>query len=285
MDKRAGTAVEEETFRYTSAPERRDRLVDYITDQGYTTITELSAAFAVSEMTIRRDVTRLVSQGRVRGFRGGVGTLTKQDIVGSDFRFRDLKMGDAKREIAARALRLVHDHSVVAIDAGTTTNQVASMLPAGSALKVVTHSFPVVSSLVSTPGVEVICLGGTLHQESLSFDGPSTLAAIENLQVELLLLGASGVNDRGAFCANGFDAITKRALIEVAERVVLLADSSKFETPAMVKICEWDAIDSIIIDDAIQPEQERMLESNGVEVIKVPRHSTGDGAVGAGTAS
>jgi DeoR family transcriptional regulator, aga operon transcriptional repressor len=260
----------EESFRYTSAPERRERLVQFITEHGYCTIAELSKAFDVSEMTIRRDVLRLVEQGRARGFRGGVGSLSKQDMEGSDYRLRDTKMADAKRAIALRAIEMIDSGSVVAIDAGTTGHQVAELLPTDRALKVVTHSFPVVSSLIGNPGVEVMCLGGLLHSESLSFDGPATLATIANLQVETLFLAASGIGDRGVFCGNGFDAITKRALIEVADRVVLLADSSKFFTPAMVKICGWDAIDLVIVDDGITDEHRRMLDQQDVETIAVP---------------
>ncbi|MCU1477610.1 MAG: hypothetical protein JWQ64_2303 [Subtercola sp.] len=260
---------EEQGFRYTSAPERRDRLVQFITTQGYCTILELSSTFTVSEMTIRRDVAKLVAQGRIRGFRGGVGSLSRQDVVGSDYRFRDVKMGAAKHAIAKRAIELIGTNAVIAIDAGTTTNQMAALLPPGHDLTVVTHSFPVVSSLLSISDVEVISVGGTLHRESLSFDGPSTLATIANLQVETLFLGASGVNERGAYCANGFDAITKQAFIEVAGRVVLLADSSKFETPAMVRICDWDLIDCVIVDDALRSADERMLTEHGVEIVKV----------------
>jgi DeoR/GlpR family transcriptional regulator of sugar metabolism len=259
----------DENFRYTSAPERRERLVQFIAEQGYCTITELSRAFTVSEMTIRRDVLRLVEQGKVRGFRGGVGSLSRQDMMGSDYYFRDLKMGDAKRAIALKAIEMVESNSVIAIDAGTTTNQVASLLPTDRNLRVVTHSFPVVQSMIGNSGAEVICLGGTLHPESLSFDGPATLAAISNLQVGTLFLAASGLSDRGAFCGNGFDAITKRALIEVSERVVLLADSSKFFSSAMVKICDWGDIDRVIIDDGIREDQERTLEQHDIDIVKV----------------
>lgn len=260
------TDVVEETFRYTSAPERRERLLQFIDEQGYCTIAELSLAFAVSEMTIRRDVLKLVDQGKVRGFRGGVGSVSRHELAGSDYRVRDVTMGDEKHAIGERAVALVAPGSVIAIDAGTTANQFAQLLPDDRSLRVVTNSFPVVASLVGNAGVEVICLGGVLHPESLSFDGPATLAGIANLQIQTLFLAASGVSERGAFCANGFDAITKRALIEVSERVVLLADSSKFANPAMVKICDWDPIDRIIVDDGITDEQRQMLVQRGVEV-------------------
>jgi len=263
------TTVEDERFRYTSAPERREKLVQYIADQGYCTIGALSEALGVSEMTIRRDVLRLVERGRVCGFRGGVGAVSRQDIVGSDYAYRDLKMGPAKRAIARAAIELVGPASVIALDAGTTTNQVARMMPTDRKLQVVTHSLPAVSSMVGNAGVEIVCLGGILHKESLSFAGPATLAAIDGLQIEILFLAASGISDRGAFCGNGFDAITKRVLIDVAENVVLLADSSKFDIAAMLRICDWDTIDTIVIDDGVTADQVRMFEQHGVQVMAV----------------
>ena len=257
----------DDAFRYTSAPERRQRLVKYIAEQGYCTIVELSRIFGVSEMTIRRDVSKLAEQGEVRGFRGGVGSLARQDLVGSDYRLRDQKMGAAKQAIARAALGLVGVNSIVALDAGTTAAQLASILPADSNLRVITHSFPVISQLAVRPGTEVICLGGTLHRESLSFDGPATLADISNLHVEMFFLAATALGERGVFCGNGFDAITKRALIEVSERVVLIADSSKFQTQAMVRVCGWDAIDTVIVDPGIGDGLRRFLTQQGVDVI------------------
>jgi DeoR/GlpR family transcriptional regulator of sugar metabolism len=260
-------------FRYTSAPERRERLVKYITEQGYCTTAELSGIFGVSEMTIRRDVSKLVESGEVRGFRGGVGALTREDLAGSDYRLRDLKMGAAKHAIAQAAVDLVAANSVIAIDAGTTGGHLASILPSDRMLSVITHSFPVVSSLVGNPGAEVMCLGGTLHSESLSFDGPATLATISNLHVEMLFLAATALGDRGIFCGNGFDAITKRALIDVSERVVLIADSSKFQNQAMVRVCGWDAIDTIIVDSRIGDAQRRLLAQHGVKITIVEAES------------
>jgi DeoR/GlpR family transcriptional regulator of sugar metabolism len=261
----------DDAFRYTSAPERRHRLVVYITEQGYCSVGELSRIFGVSEMTIRRDVSKLVDRGAVRGFRGGVGSLTRQDLPGSDYRLRDMKMGEEKHALARAAVGLIAGHSIIALDAGTTAAQLAPLLPSDRGLCVITHSFPVVAELAGHSGTEVICLGGTLRPGSLSFDGPATLSAISNLHVEVLFLAATGVGERGVFCGNGYDAITKRALIDVSERVVLMADSSKFETQAMVRVCGWDAIDTILVDSGVPEAQRRQLTQHGVEVIVAER--------------
>lgn len=256
-------------FTHTSAPARRDRLVQFVTEQGYCTILELSQAFGVSEMTIRRDVARLVTEGRVRGFHGGASSLSPLDMLGTDYRARDLRMTEAKRAIAARALECVTAKSVIGLDAGTTCTQLAAILPSDQHVMVISSSLAVVSSLATNAGVEVTCLGGTLHPESLSFSGPSTLAAISNLHIETLFLAASGLNVRGVFCGNGFDAITKRALIDVSDTVVLIADSSKFTTSAMVRTCGWDAIDRLIVDSDLRDADEQMLAQHDLVIDKV----------------
>lgn len=256
-------------FAYSSAPDRRDRLVQFVGEQGFCTILELSQLFGVSEMTIRRDVARIVTQGRLRGFHGGVGSLSPLDLLGVDYRARDLSMSEAKRAIAARAREGVTPRSVIALDAGTTGAQLAAILPSDQHLTVISPSLPVVSSLSTNAGVEIICLGGVLHPESLSFSGPSTLAAISNLHIETLFLAASGLNVRGVFCGNGFDAITKRALIDVSDTVVLIADSSKFTTSAMVRTCEWDAIDRLIVDNGLRNVDEQMLAQYDMDIDKV----------------
>lgn len=257
-------------FAYTSASQRRDRLAQFVVEQGYCTVAELSFRFAVSEMTIRRDVAKLVTDGRLRAFHGGVGSVSPVDIIGVDYSDRDLKMAEAKRAIAVRALDHVRPGAVVGIDAGTTATQLASLLPPDQHLKAITPSLPAINALARNSGIDLVtCLGGDLHVDSLSFAGSATLASIANLHIDTLFLAASGLNNRGAFCGNSFDAITKRALIDVADTVVLIADSSKFLTSAMVRICAWDSVDILIVDDAITADEEAMLTGAGVTVDRV----------------
>ena len=266
---------EQETpFVYASVPDRRARLVQHVTEQGYCTIIELAVRFGVSEMTIRRDVNALVTEGRLRSFHGGVGALSPVEALGVDYSARNETKAEAKLAIARHAATMIGTGAFVALDAGTTAAGVAGLLPTDAHFQVITPSLPVVVALTGHEGVEVTCLGGALHRESRSFAGPATLAAISNLQVEILFLAASGLSERGAFCGNGFDAITKRALIEVADRVVLLADSSKFSSSAMVRVCGWDAIDAIITDEGLSDHDREILDQSEVAVEIVSTRQT-----------
>ncbi|MEV6845795.1 DeoR/GlpR family DNA-binding transcription regulator [Actinoplanes sp. NPDC051411] len=258
---------------YTSAEDRRAQILEMVERQGFCTITELSAAFEVSDMTIRRDIRMLVDSDDLRSVHGGVTKLKQTEMMGTDFLARTTRMGAAKRAIAERALDFVPRSGAIAVDAGTTTLELATALPADSRVKVVTHSLSVVNALAGRDHIEVICLGGTLHAGTQSFAGAATVAHIGELHVRTLFLAASGLKASGVYCGNDYDAVTKRALVGATDEVVLLTDSSKFSISAMVRACELSELDRVITDDGISEEHLAMLTSHDIEVIVVPTGS------------
>jgi len=251
-----------------SARERRKLLLSAVEDQGYCTTAELATRFGVSEMTIRRDVAGLVDKGLLRSFHGGVSALSSGEFRGSDYSARAGVAQTVKRAIAMRACEMIDDGAVVGLDAGSTVAELAELLAVRPIrAHAVTASLPVISALANAPLVEVMSLGGNLHSESQSFAGPATLAAIDELRLGTFFLGASAFSARGAFCANDFDSLTKRKLIEVADRVVLLADTTKTTRSAMAKVCDWDAIDVLVTDHAIDGALQHILDEHGVELV------------------
>jgi DeoR/GlpR family transcriptional regulator of sugar metabolism len=253
-----------------SADDRRARIVELVVRQGFCTITELSAAHDVSDMTIRRDLRILTQQGQLRGVHGGVTVLQPTAMVGTDYRARVARMTAVKHAIAERALEFVPASGAIAIDAGTTTMELANVLPADSRIKVVTQSLPVINALLPHEYIDVICLGGTLHSDTQSFAGPATVAAINELRVRTLFLAASGLRANGVYCGNDFDAITKRTLVSAADEVILLTDSTKFSISAMVRACALNDLHRVITDDGISEENLAMLTELDIKVIVVP---------------
>ena len=254
----------------TSGGDRRSQLVQLVGEQGFCTIAELSAAFAVSDMTIRRDIRILTREQVLRGVHGGGTVLPSTAMAGTEFNARAAKMRAAKRAIALRALDFVSRSSAIALDAGTTTLELAQVLPADAGVKVATHSLSVVNALMRREHHDVICLGGTLHPSTESFAGPATIAAISDLHVRTFFLAASGLRASGVYCGNDFDAVTKRSLIAVADEVVLLTDSSKFSISAMVRVCALSGLNRVVTDDGISAEHLDMFRDLGIDVIVAP---------------
>lgn len=238
----------------------------YVTEQGYCTTTELSVALQVSEMTIRRDIAKLEAEGGLRSVPGGVTLLPAASLAGSDFGQRAAARSSEKADLALRALQFINPDGIVAIDAGTTTAEIARVLPHEISLSVITNSLPVLNELASRPNIETIALGGLFHRDSQSYSGPVSSRQIADLHVGTLFLGASGINERGVFCGNAFDALTKRALIEVADQIILVTDSSKFRATAMVRVCGLSDLDQIIVDENLPRIHQELLSHHGVQI-------------------
>ena len=257
-----------EGMRYGSAPERRARLLQIVTERGFSSTNELMVALGVSDMTVRRDAQLLSDEGRVRIVHGGVSALRSPTELqgGREYEERAGLMAQAKSALGRAAAADVLEGQVIAIDAGTTSRELARALPSTLPVTVITHSASAIADLMSRPAVTLIALGGVLHHETLSFEGPLVVPAIGELQLDTFYLTASGVGPRGVFCANEFDADTKRALIEVAHRVVLLIDSSKFSASAMVRVCDFSFVDEVLVDDGVSADDLTMLSDAGVAV-------------------
>jgi DeoR family fructose operon transcriptional repressor len=239
-------------LRYTSAPERREEILRRMREAGYVSAPELSGDLSVSERTIRRDLQKLADLGLAELVYGGAlvpGGLTPRSPFGARAQARSAH----KRAIAALALRFVEPGATIALDAGTTTVELARLLPPDDDVTVVTHSLPAMVALGDRPSL--IGLGGLHHPATQAFTGPDTVAAIGRLRVHTFFLAASGLSDHGAYCGTPLEAEAKRAFIGIAGRVVLLADSSKLGRTAPVRVCGYDRIDALVTDDEITEDE------------------------------
>lgn len=248
-------------LRYNSAPERREEILRRILETGYVSVPELSGELAVSERTVRRDLQKLADLGLADLVYGGAlapGGVTPRSPFGARSQVRSAE----KRAIAALALRFVEPGATIGLDAGTTTVELARLLPPG--VTVVTHSLPAMSTLGERAGL--IGLGGFLHPPTQAFTGPDTVSAIGRLRVRTFFLAASGLGPHGAYCGTPLDAEAKQAFLTIADRVVLLADSTKLRQTAPVPICGYARVDALVTDEEIA-ETDRTALSAKTELL------------------
>jgi DeoR family fructose operon transcriptional repressor len=221
-------------------------------------------------MTIRRDLAQLDHEQLLRLAPGGA-TAFGLAVGGVDFQIRGQRHLAAKREIAAVAAGMLNAPAMIGLDAGTTTLEVVHRLPPGLDLTVVTQSLPAMVALSTREHTEVVGLGGMLHRETQAFAGPGTIAGLSDVRIEILFLAASGVRGGTMYCGNPFDAETKRAMIAASERVVLLADSSKFLRPAAFMVGPLSTVDACVVDAGIDGSSLADLRGLGIEVVIAPR--------------
>ena len=240
-------------------------------------------------MTIRRDIQTLAARHLLRQVHGGANALLDAG-EGIDFRLRASRGAAAKQAIAAAALRYVTPRATLALDSGTTTLELARQLPGDARLLVATHSLPALTVLARSEGIDVVSLSGALQRHTQSFAGPMALSTIRTLRVGTFFMGATSIRDGFMYVGSSFDAQTKLALMNVSDRVVLLADSSKFPATALFPIAPIERLDVVVTDDASPRRRRERLRARGVKVVLTSTArrpgpgDSGDGKRSAGTA-
>jgi DeoR family fructose operon transcriptional repressor len=244
---------------------RREEIVRKLQAAGFLSVTRLTAELGVSDMTVRRDLKHLEKAGELRVVHGGA-SLPHGTLRTADFASRGRREREAKRRIARAAAALVAPNATIAIDAGTTTFELAAALPDTFTGCVITHSVPVLQHMLHLPAARVIGLGGELLADSQALVGALTVQALGGLSADIVFLGVAAVNERGIYVATDLERPTKQALLDVAQRVVVLADHSKFSVSAPVRLAPLDRVDVLVTDAPLAAGTAEAFERAGVAV-------------------
>jgi DeoR/GlpR family transcriptional regulator of sugar metabolism len=229
---------------------------------GATHVSELAESFGVSEMTVRRDLRALAREGKLERVRGGAVNASTE----RPFAETAVERFDAKDRIGAAAARLVEDGQTVMIDIGTTTLQVAHHLH-GRAITVVTTSLAVYEELVDDPAIELILPGGVVRRNYRSLVGVLAEDSLRQLKADILFLGTSAVDvELGVWDSTMVEVPIKRAMIEAAEAVALVADAEKFAMAGLVRVCEATEIDNVVTDAPVPAACRPAIHEAGIEV-------------------
>jgi DeoR family transcriptional regulator, fructose operon transcriptional repressor len=231
----------------------------------YLSVADLSRQLGVSDMTVRRDLRKLEDAGAVRIVHGGV-TQPHGILQTADFVQRAGQNAQAKQRIAEYALRLLEDGETIGMDAGTTVYEFAASIPDDFSGTIITNSIPVIQRMLTVRLARVVGIGGEVLPSSQAFVGPMTVAATADLRLRTYFLGAAAVDSRGVYVAADVERPTKRALIAIADRVVLLADHKKFLEPAPVLLAPLNELSAVVIDTAPPSAIAEQLRRANVEI-------------------
>lgn len=248
------------------AVDRRRRILQRVAEEQTIKIGELARELDVSEMTIRRDISRLEQDGFLRHTHGGATAHITKSIE-LTFNARALEHAAEKRLIGVRAAEELAGPLVLFVGVGTTAEQFSLFLHPAPGLQVITGSLPVASLLGSRP-VPVIALGGAVREEELSCVGPIATATVARYRADVAVLGAAGVSAQCGITEFDDDvAEVNRAAISHSSRLVVLADASKIGADAHAVVAPAAAI-SMLVTSAGAPEAELdWLRAAGVEVV------------------
>lgn len=245
--------------------QRQDLILARILEHGAVEVKALAQAMAVSEATVRRDLRSLADASQIELVYGGA-VLPRA----TDFSFRS-KAGrnvPAKRAIGMLAAGLVTDNDQIFIDSGTTSFAMCSHLKRRRGLRVIVNSSRLAVELASNSDLSVILVGGQYRPDRMDTVGPLATSTIEQLRGYLAFIGADGLSrDFGVSASDIESAHLYRQVIRNARETVLLVDHTKFLTPSLFKICEFEDISRIVTDQEPLPEWLGFLNTLGVEIL------------------
>lgn len=243
---------------------RRYTISNLVNEKGEVSVEELSIQFETSEVTIRKDLASLEKNGQLLRRYGGAIALPTEVITEG----LSENVSIRKNALAEAAANLIRDHNRIVIDSGSTTAALIQLLNSKRGLVVMTNSLTVANALnelESEP--HLLMTGGTWDQHSESFQGKVAETVLRSYDFDQLFIGADGVDlTRGTTTFNELVGLSN-VMAEVSREVIVMVESEKIGRKIPNLELSWDAIDILITNNDLSPDEKAEIESNGVKVI------------------
>lgn len=245
---------------------RRTQILDAVARDGFVSVSRVSEALGVSEMTIRRDLEALQEQGLVDRTFGGAVRRSVYESEEPAFDRRRRLNAEAKAEIARAAAALVLQRETIGIDVGTTALALAEELSARPDIRIFTNNLRAAMQ-ISGRGGQVYIPGGQVREAEMSIIGALAVAQLRSYFLDRVFIGVSGFTESGFYDYSIEDTEVKRSFIEQAEQIVILCDATKFDHRSVARVAGVEEIDILITDAPPPPHLASILEHANVRVI------------------
>lgn len=252
--------------------ERHLIILSVLRDKPVANVRELVELTNSSEATIRRDISALHLRKKLRKIRGGVEALHPPTIglAGRPYDYNSGVNINKKRAIAQRAVELCEDNDDIIINGGTTTFQMVHYLTTRR-MQVFTNSFPIAEHLLNHSKNMVVMPGGTIYREQNIILSPFENDGSKHFSARRMFMGAQGISARGIMEVDPLIVQAEEKLINQADELIVLIDSTKFELRSSMVVCPLSRVTTIITDDNLSADARDMLEQSGVELIMVAK--------------
>jgi DeoR/GlpR family transcriptional regulator of sugar metabolism len=233
---------------------RRARILERVQRDGSASLAELASDYAVSPVTVHRDLELLSGEGLLERVHGGARALPgSRPRIETSWNARVRVAGRAKDAIAVRARQLVEDGTTVFVDASSTGLALVRQLELAppSELTLVTNS-PAIAHGVSAESIHVIVAPGELNQHLRVLTGRWTVDFLAELNLATAFISAAGITlERGLTTSRKAVADTLNAAAAAAEQTVALVDSTKFRRASLLTVTSAQSLDLVITDDGL----------------------------------
>ncbi|SMF18794.1 transcriptional regulator, DeoR family [Tistlia consotensis] len=253
-------------------PERQNQILEIAKESGRVNVESLASLFGVTPQTIRKDLNDLCDRGLLDRVHGGAIIGSTVENVG--YEARRLIARDAKRSIGLAAAALIPNNASLLINIGTTTEEVAKALRHHQGVLAITNNINAANILRAWPGIEVIIASGVVRRSDGGIIGEAAVEFIRRFKVDYAVIGASAIDADGSLMDYDYREVSvARTIMENARKVILVADATKFERAAPVRIAHVSAVDVFVTDRLPAGPMRQVLQDAEVEVVETQGRS------------
>lgn len=254
-------------------PERHDLILQLLKHKRFVDVHEICKTTGASVTTIRRDLSKLEEQALVRRVHGGaelaeIAVTDSQSFGEVPFAYRKGYRNKEKTRIAQYAAGLCSKKDTIIIDGGSTTFQMSTFL-VDVGCQIITNSFSIAEYLLRNGNNKVIIPGGMVYKNSELILDPFQNNFYSNYVANKTFMGVSGIGPKGLTNSDPQLIQAERKMIECAEEVIILADSSKFDFVGSLYLCDFDDVSLIITDTGLIESQRELVTSREVSIVTV----------------
>ncbi|NRR90161.1 DeoR/GlpR transcriptional regulator [Winogradskyella undariae] len=246
--------------------DRHKLILSKLNEDGFVNVNDLSEEFNVSLVTIRKDL-KLLEEKKLLFRSHGKAIPVNPYITENHVEVKEKINAKEKNKIAKAATKTLEPHDSIIIASGTSVIEFARRIKPVEGLTVLTASLSTALILSKNKEIDVMQLGGMVRPSSASVVGPIGEKMLAEFTFTKLFLGVDGIDlDYGLTTTNLMEASLNKEMIKSSQKIIVLADSSKFNKKGFGRICELNEVDQIITDSGIDENTKRRLLEMGVEL-------------------
>jgi DeoR/GlpR family transcriptional regulator of sugar metabolism len=247
--------------------QRREKILDLIKEDGHAKVAQLSRIFKVTEVTIRQDLEKIEKKGHIKREHGGAFLKNVESNVKS-IKLRNQDNIPEKAAIAIKAVEFINDGDTVILDSGSTTTEIARRIKDYKNLTIITNALNIALILGGDPGINLVVTGGEFKSPTLSLTGQKAADFFVNLHVDKLFLATAGISLKSGLTYPSIsDIVVKRAMIESADVVYLVADSSKIGKNSFASLGALSLINFLITDSNINEKDMEIMKEHDINLV------------------
>lgn len=248
--------------------ERYNHICNIVEENGFASITELANELKVSGETIRRDLRYLENHNKLIKTHGGAISIQQRNEA-KTLEIRNDECNELKDELSEYALRFIKEEDTIAIDSGSTAIQFCKKIAKTfSKLTIVTNHTDVAYCFKNCRDITVIVCGGLFIPEENAFYGDMAADFLEKLHVSKAFIFPSAISlKNGISSCNHKLAGIQKTYFKIADKVIILADSRKFESSGFIKLSDVTPLCTFVTDRSLNKEILDLYKEKGISVI------------------